>query len=501
VELRDYLRILHKNWILIVACTLFGLAAGAGTSIASTPKYESTTQLYVSVQSGSASVTNDLVQGTTFARQAVTSYVSVADSERVLAPVIKQLKLSLTPQQLAAKVTATSPLNTVLIEITATDTSPVMAARIANAVGENLADVVVNVLEKPTGDTASPVKIETVQPAATPTRASSPNVPLNLALGLLIGLAIGIAVSVLRTVLDTRIHTSHDIELVTDKPMLGGISFDSEAKRRPLVVHADPRSPRAESFRTLRTNLQFLDVDHPQRTFVITSSVPGEGKSTTAANLAISLAETGARVALIDGDLRLPRIAEYMGIEGAVGLTDVLIGRAELADVLQKWGRNMLFVLPSGRIPPNPSELLGSNNMTKLLNLLSSEFTYVIIDSPPLLLVTDAAVISKLAGGAILVAASGRTKRSEIVGAVKALDHIGSRLLGVVVTMLPTRGPDAYGYGTYTYGDTRLMQNAEQPTEHAKRPARLGKGRRNDRTVRSNQPAPTNQPTRTNQRA
>ena len=474
MELRDYLRILRKSWILIVACALLGLAGASGLSITTTPKYLSTTELYVSVQSAASTGTADLVQGTSFARQAVTSYVSVVNSARVLDPVIDDLNLKLTAQQLSGKVTASSPLNTVLIEIAVTDTNPVTAAKIANSVGKNFTDIVVNVLEKPEGGGTSQVKIETIQPAVPATKPASPNVPLNLALGLLVGLAVGIGAAVLRTVLDTRIHSSHDIELVTDKPMLGGISFDPDAKRRPLVVHVDPRSPRAESFRTLRTNLQFLDIEGAPRTFVITSSVPGEGKSTTAANLAISLAETGARVALVDGDLRLPRIAEYMGIEGAVGLTDVLIGRAELNDVLQKWGRGLLCVLPSGRIPPNPSELLGSRNMSKLLATLGSEFDYVIIDAPPLLLVTDAAVISKLAGGAILVAASGRTRRAEVSSAIKALDHIGSRLLGIVVTMLPTKGPDSYGYGTYGYGDTRSLLATKPPTTRVKRSGRKG---------------------------
>jgi len=457
VELRDYIRILYKNWILIVACALLGVAAAAAVSIAATPKFVSTTDLYVSVRSGSDSASSELVQGTSFARQAVTSYVSIVNSAIVLDPVIDELGLDLTERQLSAMVTATSPLNTVLIQISVTNDDPVLAANIANSVGTNLADVVVDVLEKPDGDGESLVRIETVQPAVASSNPTSPNVPLNLVLGLLLGLALGVGAAVLRTVLDTRIHSAHDIATVTDKPMLGGISFDPDAVKRPLVVHVDPQSPRAESFRKLRTNLQFLNVDSRPKSFVITSSVPGEGKSTTAANLAISLAETGAKVVLVDGDLRLPRIAEYMGIEGAVGLTDVLIGRAELTDVLQKWGRNQLYVLPSGRVPPNPSELLGSRNMEQLITTLTSEVDYVIIDAPPILLVTDAAVISKFIGGSILVAAAGRTTKGEIASAVGALEHVSDSLLGVVVTMLPTRGPDAYGYGTYAYGDARSL--------------------------------------------
>lgn len=458
MELRDYLRILHRSWILVLVTTLVGLLIAAGYSLLVSPKYQATTQLFVSVRSEGAA-TGDLVQGGTFARQVVASYVDIVNTAIVLDPVVEQLGLDQTTAQLATQITATSALNTVNIEITATDEDPEQAAAIANATAESFTNVVQNVLEKPEGEDAgpSPVQIRAVQPATVPTGPTSPNVPLNLVLGALVGLALGIGIAVLRSVLDTRIHSLHDIESITDAPMLGGIALDPEAKKRPLIVHADPRNPRAESFRALRTNLQFLNVEGGPRIFVISSAGPGEGKSTTAANLAISLAETGVKVALLDGDLRLPKVAEYMGIEGGVGMTDVLIGRANIGDVLQKWGSTQLYVLPAGRIPPNPSELLGSSAMDKLLAALAEHFDYVLIDAPPLLLVTDAAVISKKARGAILVAASGSTKKQELQGAVRTLESAGASLMGVVVTMLPTKGPDSYGYGTYAYGSTHIV--------------------------------------------
>lgn len=461
LELRDYVRILHRNWIFILSLTVLGAAAGFGWSALKTPTYEATTQLYVSVRSGDSAVVGELAQGTNYARQAVTSFVDVVDSALVLDRVIDDLDLDVTSSELAGNVSASVPANSVIITATVTDEDPEQAAAIANSVGANFADVVVNQLEKPEGDAASLVRIETIQPALVPTVASSPKTGLNLALGLLLGLAAGIGLAVLRTVLDTRIHSTHDIEQVTDKPVLGGITFDPETKTRPLIVHADPLNPRAESFRTLRTNLQFIDIDQASgaKSFVITSAGPSEGKSTTTANLAIALAETGARVALIDGDLRRPKVADYMGVEGGVGLTDVLIGKAELGDVLQRWGRGKLFVLPAGRIPPNPSELLGSQTMQRTLATLAEAFDYVLIDAPPLLLVTDAAVVSKFTSGALLVAASGTTKKPALQGAVQALDGIGSSLLGVIVTMLPTKGPDSYGYGSYVYSATHSVHD------------------------------------------
>lgn len=471
MELRDYLRILHRNWILILALTILGGAGAYGYSLLQTPTYEATTQLYVSVRSDSSGV-SELAQGTNFARQAVISFVDVVDSAIVLDRVIDDLDLDESAQQLASSIQASSPPNSVLISIRVTNTEADTAAAIANSVGTNFADVVVNRLEKPEGETASLVRVETIAPALVPTSRASPHVPLNIALGILVGLGIGLAIAILRSVLDTRIHSLHDIEAATEAPVLGGIALDPDAKKRPLIVHADPRNPRAESFRSLRTNLQFIDVDGTSRSFVITSAGPGEGKSTTTANLAIALAETGARVALVDGDLRLPRVADYMGIEGGVGLTDVLIGRAELVDVLQQWGTGRLFVLPSGRTPPNPSELLGSLAMQRTLDALADAFDYVLVDAPPLLLVTDAAVISRFTSGVLIVAASGATKKPQLTAAVEKLQAIGSRLFGVIVTMLPSKGPDSYGYGAYSYSA------AEEPAT-----ARKGERRsRRDRT-------------------
>ena len=460
LELRDYVRILRKGWVIIVLASLLGMAGGAAYSITTTPRYQATTALFVSVRTSGESTTGELVQGSTFAQQKVKSYAIVARSPRVLDPVIDELGLDTTAAQLANQVSTSSPSDTTVIEITVSDPDPILATNISNAVAASFIDVIVNQLEAPSGGQASLVTIEPIKPAVVPTVPYLPNTRLNLVLGFLAGLAVGLAAAVLRHVLDTRVHGPQDVQSVTQAPILGGIGFDPDAKKRPLIVHADPRSSRAESFRALRTNLQFVQLDSGPRVFVVTSSVPGEGKTTTTANLAIALAETGARVAVIDGDLRRPAIAEYMGLEGAVGLTDVLIGRAELGDVLQKWGRNELYVLPAGRIPPNPSELLGSSAMANLLGELGKNFNFVLVDAPPLLPVTDAAVLSKFTTGAIVIVAAGRTKRNELAAALRSFEHIESKVLGAVLTMLPTKGPDSYGYGNYYggYSDVDPLQ-------------------------------------------
>jgi succinoglycan biosynthesis transport protein ExoP len=252
-------------------------------------------------------------------------------------------------------------------------------------------------------------------------------------------------------VLDTRVQGRHDIESLTQAPILGGTTFDQDWASHPLIVRTDPRHPEAEAFRGLRTNLRFVNVDNGGRAFVVTSSVPGEGKSSTTANLALALAETGARVVLVDADLRLPRIAKNMGLEGGAGLTDVLIGRFPVQDVLQRWSDTSLYVLPAGQVPPNPSELLGSAAMADLIRTLNEGADYVLLDSPPLLPVTDAAILSNLSAGAILVAATGKVKKAEFSAAVRNLENANSRVVGVVMTMLPRKGPDAFGGAQYGY--------------------------------------------------
>ena len=454
MELTDYIRILRKNWLIIIIATLVGVAIAAGWSLTRTPEYEAQSTVFVSSQTGGTIA--ELQQGSNFTQSRVTTYTNLVSTPIVMNPVIAELGLGVTANELADAVTASNQLNTTLITITVTDADPVKAANIANALGASLTAAVESI-ETPNGTDTSPVRLTRVKDAIPALSPSSPNVPLNLALGALVGLALGIGAAVLRTVLDTRIRTSRDVEQVTDRPLIGAIAFDPKAKTRPLIVHVDPLSPRAESFRALRTNLQFLDMDG-RASFVITSSVPSEGKSTTTINLAIALADAGKRVALIDADLRKPKVAEYLGIEGGAGLTDVLIGRARVGDVMMPWGQRSLFVLPAGKIPPNPSELLGSKQMRTLLEVLERDFDVVLCDAPPLLPVTDAAILARATSGAIVAVAAGRTNRHQLTSAIDALNKVGAKIAGIVLTMVPTRGPDAYysygaGYG-YGYGST-----------------------------------------------
>jgi non-specific protein-tyrosine kinase len=290
-------------------------------------------------------------------------------------------------------------------------------------------------------------------------------------------------------VLDSSVKSTEVMEELVGAPTLGAVAFEPAVAARPLIVQEATGSPRAEAYRRIRTNLQFVDVDRPPRVITVNSSLPGEGKTTTACNLAITLAQSGRRVALVDADLRRPKVAQYLGLEGAVGLTSVLIDHTRLGQALQLWGPDRIGVLTSGAIPPNPSELLASQHMVDLLAQLETRWDFVILDTPPLLAVTDAAVLASRCDGALLVVRHGRTTRHQVQAATAALKAVSARPVGVVLNMTPKRrgGSYGYGYGYYEYEsshqDHPSLQSDLLGEEH---PAYAGEGRfRGERARRS----------------
>lgn len=369
------------------------------------------------------------------------------------------------------------PLNTAEIRVTAQSTDPATAQRVADAWVNGLADQVEAIETAPPAETAaepgtgatadagtpaavpaSAVRVLPLGKAVLPTSPVSPNVRLTLALGALVGLALGVAYALVRRHLDRRIRTAAEIERLFEVPVVGTLPVDHRLDGKSTILDAgagadvhDVGGAMAEALRELRTNLSFLDVDQPPRIIVVTSSVQAEGKSTVTANLAVTMAAAGENVVVVDGDLRRPTLVDVFNLVPGVGVTDVLTGTAELADVLQPWGAlPNLSILGSGRIPPNPSELLGSRAMKQMLDTLAED-AIVLIDAPPLLPVTDAAVLSRAADGAIVVIRTGKTTQEQLAQSFGNLDKVKGRILGAVLNYLPVRGTDAYSYyGTYT---------------------------------------------------
>jgi capsular exopolysaccharide synthesis family protein len=443
VDLLTYTRILRRRWRVVVAVALLTVSVAALTSLLSPRKYQSTAEFFVSTSDPTGT---NLASGGAFTQQRVKSYVQLLKTPRVLEPAIKSAGLDLTPAQLAGRISGSVPPDSVLIDVNATDDTPAGAQKIAKAVADTF-PTVVSELETLGTEKSSPVKVTVVKEAQIQASPVSPRPVRSIVLGTALGILLGLGAAVLADLLDKKVRTKEDVEELTDATVLGGIPFDSDASKHPLIIQSDPHVGRAEAFRAVRTNLQFVDAATHPRVLLLTSSIAGEGKTTTAANLALVLAQSGAKVCVIEGDLRRPRLLSYMGMAGSVGLTDVLIDRFELDDVLQPFGALSLDVLGAGAAPPNPSELLGSQRMRELIAHLKTRFDFVLIDGAPLLPVADSAVLSALVDGTILVVGCGVVAKDQVDSALENVATVNGNLLGVILNRLPRRGHGgAYDY-------------------------------------------------------
>lgn len=445
VELQNYLMILRERSGSALLTALVVLGAVVGYTMLQTPIYQATNRVFVQTEAGTSVA--DLSSGVNFASQQITSYADLATTPLVLEPVTEQLGLATSPQSLAEQISTTVPPETLILEITAASEDSAQAAAIANATSESL-QTQVAALESNGG--GSTVELTVISPATEPTSQASPNVLRNLAVGFVLAVLAGVGMTVVRDLLDNRVRRPDDIENAFDRAVVAAIPASSDAKHLPLIAAQHPQSIQAEAYRELRTNLQFMGLTEEDRSVLFTSSLPGEGKSSSAINLAHVMAQSGNRVLLIDADLRRPSVAKYLGLEGSAGLTTVLIGEASIEDVSQPLETNGLDVLTSGPIPPNPSELLGSNHMEDLLRAAKAMYDFVVVDATPLLAVTDAVVLSRIVGGTVVVAQSERVTRNQLAQALEKLDAVDARLLGVALNRLRSGARGGYSY-QYTY--------------------------------------------------
>jgi receptor protein-tyrosine kinase len=275
---------------------------------------------------------------------------------------------------------------------------------------------------------------------------------LNVAVGVAIGLLLAAAIAIARTRLDRTLRSPEEAAALVGAPVTATVVKDDALVTGHVVDWVNPTRV-AEDYRRLRTNLQFLRVDDPPQVIMVSSAMPAEGKTTVVINLALALAEAGHQITVVDADLRRPRLTRYLGLVGGVGLTNVLAGTAEVGDVLQKYGDGSVSVVGAGPVPPNPSELLSSTNMSKLLDELREKSGYVLIDAPPLLPVADSTGLAVLVDGVLLSVRYGKTRKDQLQQAAAALDRVGGRTLGVILNMVSPKADvaSAYGYGaTYT---------------------------------------------------
>lgn len=430
MNLLDFFRVLRANRLLLLGSLVLGAVAGLVYSLLQPTLYTATSNGFVTVE-GEASIS-----GTETAQTRAESYIPLINSRKVRERIATESGVDTRGATLKAAVVSGSNL----ITISATAPSPENAAALSNAALVATAEVANSL------DPSSNVKVTALEDALPPSSPASPNHKRNILYGLGIGALVGLVLAFLRRMLDANVRTTTDAQVGAGVGLLGVIPQDKtmQAERTAALMETSPRA--AEAIRQLRTNLRFAAVDDPPRTIAFTSSNPGEGKSTVIGNLALAIAASGQPVVLIDADLRRPRQATQFGVDGRVGLSEVLNGDVDLQDALHTVGQDGLLLLPAGRTPPNPSEQLGSERMRQLLAALA-ETHLVLVDAPPVLPVTDSTLLATAVDGTVLVVCHGKTRKDHLEVARDMLGGVQARVLGVVLNGTPASGVGSNYYG------------------------------------------------------
>ncbi len=453
MTLLDFVRLSRANWKLIFVCFSLGLIVAFAWTLTRPVVYASSATGTVVVNGtpdiGSQTASMDL------ARQKAEVYSAYVAGSRVRAEVADALGID----EGQVSLSGSSDQVTGAVIVTGYASSPELAQALATAGVEATAEVAEDIANEALPQGAQITQLVRVEPlgdAGLPTAPFTPNYLRNLAIGGVLGILVGYAAALVRKNLDRKLRSVDEVEELIDTPVLAILPDVKDLDRsQGAGVDASNRGPAAEAFRQLRTNFRFIDVDNPVRSVVITSANEGEGKSTVASNLARVLATAGHDTVLVDADLRRPVVAGIFGVDAQIGLAQVLVGDVSAADALQSTQIDHLQVMSAGRVPHNPSELLGSHRMQAMIGELSRDHI-VVLDAPPLLPVTDAALLAAIADGAMVVFAIGRTYKEQARLAKRRLGQTGGRMLGVVLNRAPLQGLGAvvygYGYGNYTTG-------------------------------------------------
>jgi capsular exopolysaccharide synthesis family protein len=504
--LRSYTRLVRRRKWWIGGLTLLGLATGIGLPLTQARQYTATAQILVQGATGPTALAQAPQQVTPTQVQTMLQLVTSASVQQAV-----RRKLGSAPPIQATEVAQTN-----IIAITAVAAGPGAAARIANAYADKFVEtqestaiqsaassetairreiaadageitklrtqgrpaaqvnIVVNQqavlqlqlnqLELNSASQTSPLAV--VTPAAAPLSPSSPKPVQDALLGFVAGLILGLAVAFLRESLDDAVSAKEMVEHITNAPMLAAVPMVTSWRKRdrPLVVSlARPSSPATEAFRSLRTSLQFARAEHELRTILVTSPAASEGKTSTLANLGAVFAQAGQNVLMVSCDLRKPRLGQFFGIDESAGLTTAILGEDSVENLICRApGTENLWLLPSGPTPPNPAELLNGVRSQQIFAELRGRFDLILVDSPPILPVTDAAVLAKDADATLLVVAAFRTKSGDLLRASEKLAQVNARVVGVVLNEATRQAAGYYSaYGTRQgYYGTPLPQFA-----------------------------------------
>ena len=493
--LRTYLTVLRRRkwWVILIA--LMGLGVSLAATLSQPKQYSATAQLLVqssnqpvTLGSAQAAVTTTDVQTDMqlatsapvlrMVRGKLGSAPPVSASEVAQTNVIALTAVSPTPARaaliantyarefvahtqnvaIAAQTAAETQLHTQILQLTrqvkSLQGNPSNAAQVS-ALANQEAVLKAEAAQLQVTGAAATGRVEFVTPAQAPTGPSSPKPTEDALLGLAAGLTLGVGAAFLRDSLDDTLSSKEMAERSGGAPVLAMVPMVNswrKGRRGVVASSSEPTSPAAEAYRSLRTSLQFTRQAQELRTVLVTSPAAAEGKTSTLANLGAVFAQAGERVVLVSCDLRRPRLGQFFDVEEQSGLTTVLLGQQSLEQALKQVdGYDCLWILGAGPVPPNPAELLSGPRAGKVFAALRENFDLVLVDSPPVLPVTDAMVLSKYADGTLLVVAAGQTKRAELQRAAERFTQAQSRVVGIVLNEVTKQNGYGSGYG-YGYG-------------------------------------------------
>ena len=455
IDIRELLIVLLKRWYLIVIC--FILATGSSFAITKfylKPVYRAQTTLFLGKESdkvASLSIADIQVNN-----QLVADYRELLKSNLVAESIEK--KLGVKPAKFKSSVNVQTVKDSRIFSISYSDTDPKLAADVVNELALVIKQLATDVIR---------VKnVSIIDVAKVPERPVGPSAKKNVAIAGIIGLALAAGLIYILEIMDYTFKKPEDIERLMELTVIGAVPKFEGGKRgkskesseseqdylKNLITKNDPKAPASEAFREIRTNLHFKSLDKELKTIVITSPSMGDGKTVTAVNMAVTLAKSGNKVLLIDSDLRKPKVHLYFGIRNEKGLTNIIRGDIDDVDmyILELRDISNLNIITSGPIPPNPAEILSSNRMQSLLENLKKDYDYILLDTPPVGQVTDAAILAGIADGTIMVCACSQTRIDMAKRAKKALETVGSNILGTVLTKFDIGRARYYSYN-YEY--------------------------------------------------
>lgn len=458
LDIRELLSILRERLKLIVFITLIVTIMSAVISVfVLTPVYEAKVSVVIGKEAGVSDNSSYDLSDVTMYQKLVKTYAKVARSENVAERALDLMDIDLTTDELLEMISISPQEDTQIMDINVRSINPEEAKKIVASITIAFIDRAEELI--PNGN------IEILDQPKIPKKPVKPNKKLNILIAFFLGLMISVGLVFVLEYLDNSIKTKEEVEKYIDLPVVGIIPerVGEQGEKEFLEVKIEPKSVSAEAFRTLRTNIQYSFIDKEVKTIMITSSGISEGKSSISANFTLTLVNSNKKVLVIDCDMRKPSIHRKMKISNSKGLSDFLTGKVAFEEAVQEVETN-LYVMTSGLVPPNPSEMLSSNKMREFLVSMKNEFDYIIIDTPPIIAVTDAQVLASTVDGVILVVASNQADKDAVVRAKELLVMANANILGVVLN----KTKSLIGKG-YEYRNQYYYYNEENKNKKGKR--------------------------------